>query len=572
MKPMKRRRSRMIDRPMIAYDLETTPITAGETPTPLYLSLCDGERTWGIAVDGLPALASAVRDQMLVPERVGCRYVAYNANRFDAYLVARAMATDPAYHVEPWLAKNHAFRGMMIREVANPKHKWYFSDPMAMYGYEGSLASFIEVYAPEYAKLSIDVCNFTVDNQEHVEYALNDAEALYHATIAAAGYLHQVTGQPVQNTIGKSAVRYFESQMPEGVLVWRAPASAERAIKLSIRGGFVHCPGVYEGVVWKYDINQAYAGAMRHPLPSGRCIWTRTIQPGLLGIYRCLISRPLPSPVPFVIRDLDGRPHYTAGDPVEGWITTPELDYLYRHGWSVTPYEGWFWTDSFTMSEMVDRLERARRTCPGGPSGPLGKMYKAVGNNAYGKTLEQHDGIRLVFASERPDGYKPYMEEDSAYDGIWFRIDEVKHETYHRPQLGAFITSYVRVQIMDAAMGMSDQYVYADTDCVVFRRPASHLDIHPTRYGAYKQEVAGEEYLFITKKVYCSTESAEPSVRHAKGLHARWLTLSDFRLWARGTPPDQQQTQRANILAVLAGQAMFRALRRQGSFVPIRLE
>lgn len=572
MKPMRQRRSRMKERSMISYDLETTAITEG-TPTPLYISIYDGETCSGFPTKGFGELHSVVCREILTDENIGKRFIAYNGNRFDAYLIARSMMTDSAYRIEPWLAKNHSFRGMAIYDTDNRKRFWFFSDPMNMFGYLGSLESFLSVYAPNYHKQHIDIMHFDNTNPEHIEYAKNDSIALWHAATNAGASLKHVTGIPAQNTIGKTAVKFFESKMPKDALVWRVPQSAERSLILAKRGGYVYCRGRYRGNIWKYDLNQAYAAAMKEPLPSGRCVHTSKYKAGKLGLYLCTIYRYEHTPVPFYIRDASGVPHTTHGETVTGWILSPEIDFLLSTGWDVLVQEGWYWTDRFNMREMVNELEHARIHCEGGPKGALGLMYKAVGNNAYGKTLEDHDGLRIVFAAECPDGYHAYQAESPEYDYIWIKKDDKHIETYHRPQIGIFITAYVRIWIMESALTSPDTFLYADTDCVAFSTDVSeHLWLDAGKYGAFKVEVFNEEFIFINKKVYCSiTEHPKkpgiPLHVSAKGLHIAGLTVTDFERWYDGHIPKQTQTQRQNILKVMANDPMFIDRERMGSFV-----
>jgi hypothetical protein len=97
---------------------------------------------------------------------------------------------------------------------------------------------------------------------------------------------------------------------------------------------------------------------------------------------------------------------------------------------------------------------------------------------------------------------------------------------YQRPQIGCFITAHVRMVVRSAALAMADAFLYADTDCVIFSREAHHLDVHPTRYGAWKLEAANRLFVVICKKVYAN----EYGEYKAKGLKLRDLTPEIERL------------------------------------------
>jgi hypothetical protein len=104
-----------------------------------------------------------------------------------------------------------------------------------------------------------------------------------------------------------------------------------------------------------------------------------------------------------------------------------------------------------------------------------------------------------------------------------------------------------------AALQNPDAWLYADTDCVMFRAPIS-LDINPTRYGAWKVEAQGESYKIIAKKVYISHDG---KTKHAKGMNVKRLTAEDFDKWLTGTAPRQNQLHRQNFVKVISGFDMF---------------
>jgi hypothetical protein len=192
-------------------------------------------------------------------------------------------------------------------------------------------------------------------------------------------------------------------------------------------------------------------------------------------------------------------------------------------------------------------------TAEGGPSGAKGTMIKSIGNNSYGKTVETLDGIELVWSKDRPEGFNSYMAEDPLMKFVWFRKGEAILREYHQPQIGSFITAYVRMVVRTAIMLKPSAFLYADTDCVAFKEPVD-LPIDAGKYGHWKLEVDGLEYQFIDKKVYCDLKA---EVKHAKGMNLNNLTKEDFDQWFEGNPPKQKQLHRNNFLKVMAGIDMF---------------
>jgi hypothetical protein len=98
-------------------------------------------------------------------------------------------------------------------------------------------------------------------------------------------------------------------------------------------------------------------------------------------------------------------------------------------------------------------------------------------------------------------------------------------------------------------------------NCVAFDSPVD-LPLSATQYGYWKQETDGEHYRIIAKKVYASIGAKE---KHAKGLNIKRLTDDDFKDWFNGIVPVQEQTQRQNFVAVMAGFDMFIERTRRGT-------
>jgi len=572
--------------PMVAYDFETTRIEAG-TPKPLYITAYSEALNIRLEsrIDSMVHLRAILLTHFLTPELEGVRFIGWNANNFDAYFVAAALLQGDGFVIRPYLTKSKAIRGLRIvsdADVDNPKAKgWEFLDGMAMLGLAGvSLDQFTRNFAPDVAKLSgvinWDSETFDPDNPLHCNYAMRDSEGLYVAMQRAESILVEYFTQPLSPTMGAACIQIFRRAIPPKVAV---RALADKPLDLIrryvMRGGFCFCVDRYEGPVYKYDINQAYAAAMRDTrMPAGNA--THTL--GKINRYaRVYIARVKAwndqNKIPFYYKtEINGRIRavFSRDHISETWLTSIEVEQLKREGWRIEVLESYFWDDDFSMLEFVSRLERLRMTCQGGPSGPIGTMVKAVGNHAYGKTVEQVEPVELVLANDCPVGFMPYQagddeDENDLLAHIWFRGTDRIDRDYHQPQLGAFITAHVRMVVRRAALLDPDAWLYADTDCVIFSRDVSaRLDIDPGRYGAWKREENGAHYRIIAKKVYAAMDDSK---RSAKGLNVRKLTPEDFKQWFDGHPPKQLQTQRQNFLKCMAGMDMYLTRERSGTAV-----
>lgn len=576
---------------MVAYDFETTRIEAG-TPRPLYITAfgLKPECFVECAIDNMQHLHSILENQFLTPELDGVKFVAWNANNFDAYFVASALVTDPKYTIRPYLTNNGSLRGMriMITEFIDdagdyPKTapSWEFLDGMAMLGFAGlSLEKFLQNFAPEKAKLTgvidWDKEGFNAKNPLHREYAMRDSEGLYYGMVAAQNILIDKFNQGLAVTMGGICIKIFQAHIDSSVRVFAPPEALETVIRThAMRGGYCYCVKRYQGPVWKYDLNQAYAAAMREAkLPQGQAFHTPRGVHKYASIYIARVTGTNPAnKIPFYYRtEINGRmkPQFSGTEIYDTWITSIEVDQLRCEGWQINVIESWCFPSHFNMREYVDKLEVLRMTCEGGPSGPIGTMVKGVGNHSYGKTVESLTPINYLLCAETPPGYLPYYLDGDVnpLEHIFYQFiapEDVREKEYHQPQLGAFITAYVRMVVRRAALLNPDAWLYADTDCVVFSEDmTSQLDTDAKRYGAWKIEEQGTEFQIIAKKVYINRVTGKGS---AKGMNVRRLTPADFDQWFHGKPPVQEQTQRNSFLSVMRGAEMFRTQSRSGTGV-----
>lgn len=583
--PVKRERRK----PFVAFDFETTRIPQHKDE-PMRVDLryltayADG---YGIntpfhfsrEVRTHEHLAHILAEHFFTRERSGTRYIAWNANRFDYRPIIEAIVQFcPQWVVVPYEAGNGP-RGFRVTErdvcVGTARRgkatarlaSWEILDGIAITGCQGMrLRKFLALFAPDLPKHELDHATAAFDSSDpsHVAYAERDSQGLYAAMCRVDTILRDLTGRGFQVTIGNLGIKFFQQHIPEGVCVWKPHKKLLDALReYGTRGGFTYTARQYRGPLWTYDRNQEYAAIMRDvPLPCGRCYTTDDYIPEKCGAYYCTIAYPGGAPVPFYCATIDARPHGSAfksavdgAVPVATFLFALEIETLKRHGWTVEVETGWYWEESFSMREMVDKNEALRGSCDGGPAGPIGTMVKMIGNHSFGKTLEQPREERIVICADDPsDDKKRYSywrpsyvrdDDDPNYRCYWFTMVE-EHEAeklYHRPQIGATITAGARCDMYDLAMLNPAAFIKADTDSVAFTEPIWECEqaLHPFRYGALKWETAGDEVIVLGKKGYfnCDTGKAK-----CKGLNTDRLTQADFERWlVTGEPPTQPQIQ-----------------------------
>lgn len=565
-RPLVRRETKPRRYQIIAYDLETTRIAAG-SPEPLYITAVGAELALASRITSYDQFADVLCSRLLTRENKGARFVAWNGNHFDAYFVARALLLRPHLELKPYFAKGNKLRGLMVRDLEQ-KLSWEFLDGIAMTGCMMPLARFLNLFAPELQKLKgpdFEREDFDAGNPAHRKYAIRDSEGLYNAMQRAQSIIGDTFGLPFSPTIGATGIRIFQRRMPLGVTVWNPPIECLQIVRnVAYRGGYCVAMRKFRGPVWKYDVNQAYAAAMREDdLPAGRAVWT-TRRPRYAPVWLARVTaRKRGNLIPFYYRDLDGDAQFALEEIGETWLTNIEVAQLEREGWRVSCAEFWVWDECFRMTDFVNELEAIRMSCEGGPSGPIGTLIKAIGNNSYGKTVERLEAIEIRLAAECPPGYTPYDDLEGEVANVWSRLVEPPIREYHQPQIGTWITASVRMKVRRAALLAPDAFLYADTDCVMFSRPVA-LPLDKSKYGLWKLEAEAAPYVVVVKKVYAALDG---SVMHAKGLNVARLTLEDFESWHDGKPPRQAQIQRKNWLRFLAGEPMFSAVEKVGQVV-----
>jgi len=568
---------------IVAYDLETTRIKAG-TPEPLYITAYSDHRNYILStkIDSIQHLAEILKQQFLIPTMSGVRFVAWNANNFDVYFVALALMKCDEFILRPYLTKSKALRGVRVIRKAdlglkpNQQKSWEFVDGIAMLGLQGkTLKEFLKTFAPDYQKQereSFETKEFDPTDPVEIAYAFRDSEGLYWGMQYAQQIIFERFNMGLQTTMGNLGIKIFQTRIPEDTKIIEPTIQVLDILRSYVcRGGYCHLMRRFQGKVWKYDLNQAYAAAMRETeLPAGDAKYIR----GESKYSKCYIARVTANnpnnTIPFYCRVDNGQritSSFLTTKIDSSWITSQEIEQLRAENWNIKIHECYVWYSTFNMKDYVDSLEQLRSSAPGGSSGAVGTMIKQIGNNSYGKTLEQLEPLELVLAPSCPPGFVDYYGDDSTehIPFVWCRFQETPAKAYHQPQIGAFITAHVRMVVRRAALIAPDHFLYADTDCVIFSKDVTKkLDINATRYGAFKVEDSGVEYMLIAKKVYASIDF---KTKHSKGLNVKNLTFGDFVSWYAGKIPQQNQAQRQNFVKFLRGSPMFVNRTRKGTAI-----
>jgi DNA polymerase type B, organellar and viral len=566
---------------IIAYDFETSSIKSG-TPTLKYLTAFSTENDFSLSVEvhSLEKLLYYLETYFLTTENNRTKFVAWNSNNYDVYFIAACLMQSELYVLRPYLTKSKSLRGLKVipvEDISKPyaaQRGWEFVDGISMLGLQGTkLGDFLKLFSPDFKKIereSFETKEFDVNDENDILYAMRDSVGLFHGMAKAQKIVYEQFGYGLQTTIGNLGIKIFQTKIPKDVKIIEPKYEMLSILRNYVcRGGYCHLMRKYRGPVWKYDLNQAYAAAMREcQMPQGNCYYVKGV-PKYSNCFICKVSLNNPdNKIPFYCKSNYKEStiaNFVTNKVDETWITSVEYFQLKNEGWRIDVIESWAWESTFDMTEYVDQLETMRMNAEGGPKGAVGTVIKSIGNNSYGKTLEQLEPLELVLSGKCPEGYASYYGEEnpSIIPYVWCRYVDTPTKNYHQPQIGAFITAYVRMVVRRAALINPATFLYADTDCVIFSSDVTNkLNIHASKYGAFKLEASNEDYMLIAKKVYASEDF---KTKHAKGLNVKQLTMHDFSDWFKGNSPIQTQIQRQNFVKVMSGSEMFLNRTRKGT-------
>ena len=305
------------------------------------------------------------------------------ATGLTAYFVACALVTNPDYILRPYLTQSNSLRGLRVidaKDANNPKARgWEFLDGQAMLGLAGvPLVKFLATFAPDYGKLTgvidFEREEFNPRNKAHREYAMRDSEGLWHAMERAQAILMEHFGEPLAVTMGGACIRIFKANIPDDVTIATPRDSVLQLVRdYVMRGGFCYCARRYHGPVWKYDINQAYAAAMREAsLPQGFTTFTQGEPPaGSVYIARLTASKP-GNRIPFYYRtEIHGRMCSAFSlDRIDAtWLTNMKWTSP-RRGLGGHHHRRVFLGRFLFNARLRGPPKRLRTTCAGGPRGP----------------------------------------------------------------------------------------------------------------------------------------------------------------------------------------------------------
>lgn len=208
----------------------------------------------------------------------------------------------------------------------------------------------------------------------------------------------------------------------------------------------------------------------------------------------------------------------THGEIIQMTLTNVDLDLFLDHydthdlkfinGYKFRGVRGMF-------KDYIDHWGHVKETS----TGALRQLAKLMLNSLYGK-FATNPKADSKWARLDEDGIVRYdiINQKFYNENIEYCLKnnipepELRDPVY--TPMGAFITAYARDKTIRSAQKVYDRFIYADTDSlhlIGFDEPEG-LDIHPTKLGAWKNEGAFTDSMYIRAKTYMETVNGKNEV------------------------------------------------------------
>lgn len=365
-----------------------------------------------------------------------------------------------------------------------------------------SLRNLSNVFAPQYAKKTIDFDNVTFDinNPDHITYLSVDCLALKYVIIGARKLIHETFGINAKYTTFKTALRAFQTTMNEPI--FRLSKEKDDFVRKCYSGGFVGLQkvDVFENIT-DYDFNAMYPSVMRdYPYPCGQSFFTNEYEG--VGFYRCFVDAKKAKFLFLSSWENDKKTTRATGK-FECYMTDVEVKLARKIGYKVSIVQGLCFTETkFLFKDFVDKCEELRLKHG---KDAVGVITKFIQNNLYGGFGTKPDREQFYFSNEFIEDKQPFVDPTTGeFFGLY--IDKIElDEPYMLPHFAAYTTALARCKLVNAIMlAGHDNVIYWDTDSIFCNEEgAKKLNVLVgNRYGQLKIEQEIKRILTVAPKMY----------------------------------------------------------------------
>lgn len=193
-------------------------------------------------------------------------------------------------------------------------------------------------------------------------------------------------------------------------------------------------------------------------------------------------------------------------EPVELHLTSVDYQLFIDHYdiWCETYINGWKFKGvaGVIFKPYIDYWMGIKETT----TGAMRQLAKLMLNSLYGKFATNPKAYKKIPVIDH-DGVVKYVVIDTEEKAKEYNVapPELRDPVY--TAMGCFITAYAREKTIRSAQSVYNRFIYADTDSLHLTgvEVPAHLEIHPTKLGAWKHEGTFTDSKFIRAKTYLET-------------------------------------------------------------------
>ncbi len=406
--------------------------------------------------------------------------------------------------VQAWLTA-HGFFVRVDRSFAvirKKKHAWFLADSLRIF--PEKLENVLKSFAPNYTKAPLPKERFSWHHAGWRERITSDTLGLYESLKTLDSISQKHFNVPLSLTMPSTALRAARTMLPISSV--RRPD--RKALDWMRAGNYsggrieIFYQGLIQGHISVFDVNSAYAWALKGDFPIGKGRYTRKEPAKGIYIGRCEVTVAETTPLPPVLSRLFH--HAFPVGSFQAILTYEEIAFARETGATVKYLEGFAWKTSAPMFKtFIEKCESLRAQ---DYKGPLGQTVKLAQNGLYG-ILGMNPFRRIQMLSPTAPA-RPWIHAFDTEEGVYvpnaYETTEYRESPNMMPHWAAIITARVRVHLSRYVLAFQRaglQPLYAHTDSIWCYStngiPQDISDLCRPLYGSLKREADGTQAIIV---------------------------------------------------------------------------